>query len=258
MKLRIGMFYSFIKPEACELTLAAIFAIGQTALSQSTIFNIPTTDAVSKGKIYLEMDYLAQIPKLGDLPDDGQASPRLQTFVPRGVAGLGANVEAGANVSVVHVGNLTNVFFQPNLKWNFLHNSKGLAASAGGVLYTPINNRKGASTFGLIYGNLSQKINHKYGPRITAGPYGVVGNSNGFAGPKAGVLAGYEQPVHAKISLVSDWFSGKNSFGYLTPGISMALPANGVFNLGYSIGNDSYHGNRTHNRLLFVYYGITF
>jgi len=258
MKPRIGMFYSLaIKLEACVFTLATIFAMAQTAMPQSTIFNIPTTDAVSKGKIYFEMDYLAQIPKLGDLPD-GQASPRLQTVVPRSVAGLGANVEAGVNVSAVHVGNLTNAFFQPNLKWNFLHNGKGLAAAAGGVLYTPINNRKGASTFGFIYGNLSQKINHKYGPRVTAGPYGVVGNSNSFVGPKAGVLAGYEQPVHAKISLVSDWFSGKNAFGFLTPGISFSLPGNGVFNIGYCIGNDSYHGNRTHNRLLYAYYGITF
>jgi len=30
----------------------------------------------------------------------------------------------------------------------------------------------------------------------------------------------------------------------------------GVLNAGYSLGNDSYHGND--NRFVFVYYGVTF
>ena len=61
-----------------------------------------------------------------------------------------------------------------------------------------------------------------------------------------------------RISIVADWISGKNAFGYFTPGVSVTLPGNGLFNAGYSIGNDSYDGNATHNRLLFLYYGITF
>jgi hypothetical protein len=69
-------------------------------------------------------------------------------------------------------------------------------------------------------------------------------------------LVGYEQPIQSKISVVADWFSGKNTFGYFTPGISITLPANGVFNAGYSLGNNSYHGND--NRFLYLFYGITF
>jgi hypothetical protein len=36
----------------------------QTAMAQSTIFNIPTTDTVSKGKGYFEFDFLAQAPQM--------------------------------------------------------------------------------------------------------------------------------------------------------------------------------------------------
>jgi len=61
---------------------------------------------------------------------------------------------------------------------------------------------------------------------------------------------------------VADWFSGKNFWGFLTPGVSIALPRNTLLNVGYSIGNNSYNndvpGNDTHNKALFVYYGITF
>jgi hypothetical protein len=83
----------------------------------------------------------------------------------------------------------------------------------------------------------------------------VIGD---ISGPNAGVLAGYEQPVSGTVSIVADWFSGKNFFGFFTPGVSIALPHNGVFNIGYSFGNDSFGDPGNDNRSLFVYYGITF
>jgi hypothetical protein len=39
------------------LTALLIMITGQTALAQSRIFNIPTTDTVAKGKTYFEFDY---------------------------------------------------------------------------------------------------------------------------------------------------------------------------------------------------------
>jgi hypothetical protein len=59
-------------------------------------------------------------------------------------------------------------------------------------------------------------------------------------------------PSHRGSGLVQ-W---KNFFGYFTPGVSFTLPHSSLLNIGYSIGNDSYDGNN--NRLLFLYYGITF
>lgn len=35
----------------------------------------------------------------------------------------------------------------------------------------------------------------------------------------------------------------------------MALPHSGLFNIGYSLGNDSYQKPRNNNRALFIYYG---
>src|SRR6185436_8007042 len=98
---------------------------------------------------------------------------------------------------------------------------KGLAASAGTILYAPTNNRSSVDTFGLVYGNFSKKVKTgDYGPRFTEGPYGVVSAPDGWVGPKGGAIVGYEQPIHAKASIVADWFSGKNGFGFFTPGIS--------------------------------------
>jgi hypothetical protein len=128
------------------LCLLLAFA-GPAAMAQSTIFNIPTTDAVARGKVYLEFDYLAQAPKFADLPD-GSNSHRLHVFVPRVVAGVGRNVEVGANVATYHLDDTNSVYFQPNIKWKFFGNNGGLSASAGAILYTPVNHREGVDTFG--------------------------------------------------------------------------------------------------------------
>jgi hypothetical protein len=224
-------------------------SFAQMVMAQSTIFNIPSTDTVAPKKGYAEFDYLAEMPA----PSGG----RFQIMVPRIVVGIAPNVEAGANFSFVHVPGTTNSYFQPNVKWKFAHDDeKGLAGSAGIIWYTPMNNRTGVDSYGLIYGNFSKKVKGAYGPRVTVGPYGIVGAESTYVGTKAGAIVGWEQPVQAKVSIVADWLSGVSGFGYFTPGVSITLPHSSLFNAGYSIGNDSYNGNK--NRALFLYYGITF
>jgi hypothetical protein len=236
--------------------LIAIIALEQAASAQSTIFNIPTTDTVTPRKGYFEFDYLPQIPK-------PEGAGRIQIFNPRIVAGLAPNLEAGANIASYYYGgepSSTFSYFQPNIKYKFAQSvDRGLAASAGLIWYTPINHREGADSYGLVYGNFSKKfVTGSYGPRITFGPYGVVAANDNYVGTKAGAIVGYEQPIHSKASIVADWFSGVSGFGYFTPGVSITLPRNGLLNIGYSIGNDSYRDPGNDNRYLFVYYGITF
>jgi hypothetical protein len=231
------------------MVLALAAGVVEPLAAQSTIFNVPTTDTVAVGKAYFEFDYLPQVPG----PDEGGS---FQTYTPRIVFGVVPNLEAGANVSNFHFNDQTFSLFQPNAKYKFYaDDGNGLAAAVGVVGYIPISHRAESTTFGLVYANFSKKI--KEGARFTIGGYGVTAG-DAFAGPKGGVLAGYEQPITPKVSFVADWFSGKNVFGYFTPGISITLPVNGLLNIGYSIGNDSFGDPPNHNRTLFVYYGVTF
>jgi hypothetical protein len=247
-----------------------LVAAAQTAMAQSTIFNIPTTDTVSKGKGYFEFDYLAEAPE--------SAAGRVHVYNPRLVVGVGSKVEAGVNFLTPHMthgahycgGSSTCSYFQPNVKVKYYANDDAGVALAGGIVWnTPLNQREGQDSWGYVYTNFSKKVKSgNYGPRVHVGPYGVLGANRdttsgeptSFVGqPRAGVIVGYEQPVHAKASIVADWFSGKNGLGYFTPGISITLPGSGLFNAGYSIGNDSWKdSNATKNRYLFLYYGVTF
>jgi len=238
----------------------------QTAMTQSTIFNIPSTNTVSKDKGYFEFDFLPQAP--------GTGTTRTYIYNPRLLVGLSDKVEAGVNFVTPHISGLTSgtstfSYFQPDIKVKYYANDDaGVALSAGIVWNTPLNQRSSQDSWGYVYTNVSKKVKSgNYGPRFTAGPYGVLGANQddatkptSFVGqPRAGILLGYEQPVHAKASIVADWFSGKNGLGYFTPGVSFTLPASGLLNIGYSVGNDSWaNSNATKNRYLFIYYGVTF
>ena len=149
----------------------------------------------------------------------------------------------------------------------------GAAASVGLVVNVPLNSRDGQASWSYFYGNISKKFKDANGARLTFGAYGVAANADPKSGPvsfvspddgtvgtRGGVLVGYEQPLgKSPVSFVVDWFSGKNNLDYFTPGISVTLPHNGLFNIGYSIGNDSWaNSNATKNRFVFAYYGVTF
>ena len=80
---------------ALGLLLISILFGGQ-AMAQSTIFNIPTTDTVAKGKAYAEFDFLPQAPGY----DDGS---RLYLYNPRLVVGAPGNLEFGVNFPIYNL-----------------------------------------------------------------------------------------------------------------------------------------------------------
>jgi len=241
---------SQVLPGLCVVLSFVVSA--PTAMAQSTIFNIPSTDTVSAKKVYGEFDSLPQAPG-----PEGEAS-RVVLSNPRVVVGLPYNTEVGVNVPMFHTSGNTAAYIEPNGKVKlFNSDDSGVAVAAGALFHTALNDREGQDSWGFVYGGVSKKV--KNGPRFHAGPYAVIDDDDAFAGPRAGILVGYEQPVHKSISIVADWFSGKNYYGYFTPGVSIVMPKSGLLNVGYSFGNDSWEdSNATKNRYLFMYYGMTF
>jgi hypothetical protein len=241
------------KPKSIMRSVAALGAMlfltllpKSAAFAQSTLFNIPSTDVVAKKKVYLEFDFLSHF----ESHDNGG----FQIYAPRAVFGVGKRVEVGVNLTAVDaLAPDQPVYVSPNIKWQFYNNDKeGITVAAGGLLYTPIVHRAGADTFGFVYALVSKKVKSERGARFHGGAYALPGLANG-AGTKGGAIVGYEQPIAKTVTFVTDWFSGKNAFGYVTPGFSITLPKSSLFNVGYSFGNRG-RGNNA----LFVYYGITF
>jgi hypothetical protein len=224
-----------------------LIALSTSAVSQSTLFNIPSTDVVAKKKVYLEFDFISHL--------ESHSDGGFQTYVPRGVLGIGKRTEVGLNVAFTDaLAPDQPVEFQPNVKHQFYHNEgKGVTVAGGGILYLPVANRTGTDTFGMVYTVVSKQVKGSHGPRLTGGAYGLLGRVNG-SGTNSGAIVGYEQPlVTGKLSFVADWFSGKNRFGYVTPGFAITVSKTSLLYAGYSVGNQGRKNNG-----LFVYYGITF
>ncbi len=216
------------------------------ATAQSTLMNVPSTDVVAAKKIYVEMDFLTNYA--------WQRQGSFQNYIPRTVIGAGRNIEVGVNVSYTHVsGESQPIEVQPNIKWQFYSNEgNGTAAAVGCILYAPVTHRTGTTTFGQCYTVASKQLRGRFGPRFTGGAYALLHASEDEK-TKAGAIVGYEQPLVKRVSLIVDWFSGDNRFGYVSPGFSFVTSKKSALTTGYAIAN---HGSG--KNALFAYYGIQF
>ncbi|HRH43671.1 MAG TPA: hypothetical protein PKY82_18720 [Pyrinomonadaceae bacterium] len=230
-----------------KITFLALLFIVQTVpvFTQSTLFNIPSTDVVPTKKVYVEFDFVSHLERYNN--------GGFQAYIPRTVVGVGKKIEVGLNVAFTKSATPNSVEIQPNIKFQAYSNEKkGVAVSTGAILYAPVTRRTGTNTFAMLYSNVSKQVKGKYGPRLTGGGYGLVNRVTG-AGERGGAIVGYEQPITDKVKFVADWFTGKNRFGYGTPGIAITTSPTSALYLGYSIGNS---GRK--NNAFFAYWGITF
>lgn len=195
--------------------------------AQQTIFNVPTTDVLDRGKVYGELDVAFK-------PNDQMALASFSSFVPRIVVGVGGNVEVGFNVTGNIQPGSDSTTFVPTVKWKFYENKKkDVALVAGTNFYIPVRNRSyNIGTYSYLA--VSKTINKT---RLTAGGY--VASKNVFAANavRAGGQFGIEQAVNSKFTVAADWITGKHASGYFTPGlIYKPIPSVTTY-WAYSIGN---------------------
>jgi hypothetical protein len=216
------------KLPALASLLLALFA--GAARAQQTIFNVPTTDVLERGKVYFELDASFK-------PNDSEALGHFSSFVPRVVVGAGRRVEVGFNVTGNVQPGPDATTLVPTFKLKVYDGSKrgGVAVVLGGDLFLPVR-RRAYNAGSYVYAEVSKSF--KSGTRLTAGGYDftrhVVADAN-----RAGGQFGFEQPVSKKLTLAADYFTGKHSAGYFTPGASFKLGPKATAYAGYSIGNQN-------------------
>ena len=120
-----------------RLLNCAAFIFGSAAITcaQQTIFNVPTTDIMDRGKCYGELDAAFK-------PTDSAAVSKFSSFVPRVVVGVGGKVEVGFNLTGNIQPGADSTTLVPTVKWKFYENrSKDTALIAGTNFYIPVRNR---------------------------------------------------------------------------------------------------------------------
>ena len=205
-----------------------------SAFGQQTIFNIPSTDVLDRGQVYGELDV--------SFKTNCEASVcRFSSFVPRLVAGAGHNIEIGLNVTGNIQPGADTTTLVPAFKWRPYHNSdKGWAIVAGDHVFIPVKN-KSYNIGNYVYVEVSKSFKH--GTRLTAGGYDFTKNVVAGAN-RAGGQFGFEQTVNKYLNINADWYTGRHSAGYFTPGIAVKPHPKVTIYAGYSIGNgDAARGN---------------
>jgi hypothetical protein len=212
--------------------LFIVFISVSDAKAQQTIFNVPSTDVLDKGKIYGELDAAFKV-------DNGRDVRRFSSFVPRVVFGVGGNVEVGLNV----VGNIQpgndSTAIVPTVKWRFYQNAKkDVSIVAGTNVFIPVRNR--AYRLGSYsYVNASKTLGEK--TRLTAGGY-VYSKNVVAAKARGGAQFGVEHTVNPTFILAADYLTGKHANGYFTPGVFYKPTPKVIGYFGYSIGNSGARG----------------
>lgn len=222
-----------------------LIAFCLTISAQSTLFNIPSTDTVEKKFTYIEADYITHF---GSFSKGGFRSGGY-----RMVYGAKRNLEVGVNIFHTQSEGLSKTELQPNIKWRFFRNEKHkIAASTGAIVFVPLNRQTGNRPATLVYSNISKGFSFAGGLRVTTGAYKVFGADREF-GSKSGAIVGIEKPIVKRFTLVADWYSGENRFGYSAAGVNFQINNRNLLFSGYNFGNSG----RANNALT-VFYGYTF
>ena len=203
------------------------WAFAAPAVAQQTLFNVPSADVLQAGKLYLEEDNLWR-----------PGRPEDTYFTLRAVVGVGSAVEAGVNLGGLVAEGRSVPTAILAVKWQPLHTSQwSLTAGVHGQFF--LRGSEDGSPSGHAWAHTTWTPAD--GTRVTAGVWYA---SSGYADTEVtrGVLAGFEQRFSPTLVFQADWFSGKNSLGYFTPGFAWTL-GQWVVYAGYSFKNSDSHEN---------------
>ena len=221
------------------------FVLPADARAQQTIFNVPTTDVLARGKVYAELDAPLK-------PDEGESVGRFSSFVPRVVVGVGARTEAGLNVAGNIQPGADTTTLVPAIKHKIYDGGdNGWAVVVGGNVFIPVRNRR-YDAGNYSYAAVSKTAGRT---RVTAGGYHYTPGVVAPDAQRAGGQFGFEQTVNPRLTLAADWITGRHANGYFTPGAIFKPHPRLTGYAGYSLGN----GRITRgNHFLYAQFGFNF
>jgi hypothetical protein len=215
----------YFKPTAACVAFLCLFVLPASGNAQQTIFNVPTTDVLERGKVYFELDISAK-------PNE----PRFSSFVPRVVVGADKRIEVGVNLTRNIQPGPDITALVPTLKYKFYDGgNNGYAMVVGNNLIIPIRNRS-YDLGNYFYVNGSKSYNKT---RLTVGGYHFSSNVVAPNAHRAGGQFGFEQTISPSFTIAGDWITGRHASGYVTPGVIFKPHPRVTGYAGYSLGNSN-------------------
>lgn len=215
------------------LVAFAIVILARPACAQQTIFNVPSADVTPEGKLFLQHESQFRPWKPGRFVSNTEYS----------ALGIGHNTELDMTLFNVNAPASDNITLGVGFK------------SAIPILRKQLPDQEVKLTLGTVvpvslqgegvgnwsYTHLSARI-PKVKTRLTAGV--SAGTRQIFGRNAVAFIGGVEQPVTKRLSINGDWYSGTHNLGLLITGVSVSLPKNTNFYLGYQIPNTKRSGSQ--------------
>lgn len=201
------------------------------ASAQQTIFNVPSADVTPKGSIFLQHESQFRLWKPG----------KFWVGTHYAAVGIGYNTDLDATLFNVSSPRSDNIALGLGFKSFFplLANDfpeREFKLTVGGMVPISLQG-KGAGGWG--YSHLSGRLPH-LNTRLTAGISG--GTEILFGRDVVTFIGGFEQPITKDLTLIADWYSGRNALGFFIPGFSYAFSQNITGYFGFQIPNRSQNG----------------
>ena len=206
------------------ISLLFMVFLQSNVFAQQTLFNVPSADVLKKGEVFLQ--------------HESQFSGDFGLFTNYSSLGIGKYTELDLTLFGVGTRSVRNEVLGLGFKTALpLHEKSETKLTIGNII--PISLR-GHGVGGYTYSHLSTRL-PKLKTRLTSGV--LIGTTTLFRRDFVCYIAGLEQPVTKRFSLVMDWHSGKHANGFLIPGFSYSLGRNTVLWAGYQIANNRANGN---------------
>lgn len=228
-----------------SLVLVILAGSAASVYGQLTVINVPSTDTLQAKSFYIEFDALGKVAPA--------AKGGFGSYGYRTVYGINRKTEAGVSYFYTRIGGTSPMEMQFSLKRKLYSNEKwGIGSSAGVTAFVPLNRWPGSRPVFFGYANISKVIGPLNGMRVTAGGYQIGTSAPGF-GTKTGATFGIEQPLFKRFSLLADWSTGRNRFGYAAGGLNLMIKKNQSLTAAYNFGNTG-----AGNNFFTGFYAITF
>ncbi len=212
-------------------TILFFSLLAAQAAAQSVIISVPSVDITPRGEVMVAHE--SQVNRFSG----GRNYWNSFTF---GTVGLGGGAEFAATLYGVGRPASGNVALGAGLKQRLLHKATTsgwhIESTAGFMVPFSLSGR-GTGVWG--YGNIALR-HPRTRTRLTAGP--SYGTTQIFGRRTAAAIVGVEQPVHPKLTLVADWFTGTHELGAAIAGLAWQPTRQLIVIAAYKVPNNAISG----------------
>ena len=223
--MRRSLAARFVHRAALGLAIVLGAAFRPSVVSGQS--SISDSEVVPAGGVSVQVQYMRVPSSAGDRG--------WTLFAVSNSFGLKHGLEVSAGSSWIPGDDIQPLSAVAGWKWRLLSDEQGpVAIAVGGTSFLPLG-RGTSAPWGMLFGTVERSFG-AHAPSAAIGAYTLIGRREA-SDSRRGILLSVAEQVSPDLEFSIEWVSGKNWFGYLSPGATLTRGEYSVW-IGYSRGTD--------------------